>query len=63
MKEGLCQLSDRNFYRLHEENVTHVHNETIKNQVVNMLNSKEISTICTYYQKFTKILFPLQDDQ
>ena len=56
IKEGLRQLSDRNFYRLQEENLTNAHNEIIKEQVFKML-------IFTYYQKFTKILFPLQEDQ
>ena len=42
-KEGLRQLSDRNFYRLQEENLTHIHNKLISEQVRNMQNAKEIS--------------------
>ena len=43
IKEGLRQLSDRNFYRLQEENLTHIHNNLIIEQVNKMLMSKEIS--------------------
>ena len=41
--EGLRQLSDRNFYRLQEENLTQIHNTLISEQVNKMLLSKEIS--------------------
>ena len=43
IKEGLRQLTDRNFYRLQEENLTHIHNKMISDQVQTMLASKEIS--------------------
>ena len=43
IKEGLRQLTDRNFYRLQEENLTQIHNKLINDQVHNMLYSKEIS--------------------
>ena len=43
IKEGLRQLTDRNFYRIQEENLTHIHNELISEQVQRMLTSKEIS--------------------
>ena len=43
IKEGLRQLTDRNFYRLQEENLTHIHNTLITEQVSSMVTSKEIS--------------------
>ena len=49
IKEGLRQLTDRNFYRLQEDNLTHVHNKLITEQVKNMVNSKEISTKTAEY--------------
>ena len=45
IKEGLRQLTDRNFYRLQEENLTHIHNKLITEQVQSMLASREISPI------------------
>ena len=43
IKEGLRQLSDRNFYRLQEENLTHAHNHLIKKQIDEMAYHNEIS--------------------
>ena len=41
--EGLCQLSDRDFYRLQEGNLTEAHNLMIKTQIDKMVHNKEIS--------------------
>ena len=43
LREGFRQLSDRNFYRLQEGNLTSYHNDIIREEVERMVNSKEIS--------------------
>ena len=43
IKEGLRQLSDRDFYRLQEGNLTSYHNDIIGKEIERMVNSKEIS--------------------
>ena len=37
IKEGLRQLSDRNFYRLQEENLTQIHNILISEHLIYLL--------------------------
>ena len=44
IKEGLRQLSDRNFYRLQEDNLTPIHSKSIKDAVDKMVSSYEISS-------------------
>ena len=41
--EGLKQLSDKQWYRFQEENLTSAHNQQIKSAVNDILISKEIS--------------------
>ena len=43
ISEGLRQLSDRNFYRLQEENLTNIHNSQIRTAVDGMVTTKEIT--------------------
>ena len=43
INEGLKQLSDRKFYRLQEESLTHHHNTLIKKAIDEMVHSKEIT--------------------
>ena len=49
IKEGLRQLTDQNFYRLQEDNLTLIHNKLITEQVQKMLNSKEMSSKTVEY--------------